>query len=422
MSTQTTFDNMINEYLPNSLLVNEIMKGDWLLANVEKDNSWLGGNNLVVPFSGASASAVKFGSLTAVADITQARTVRGNIENQPEVWGSLKFNEKDLVRHGRLSEQNLLRILPDQVEDFTRYMRRALSLSILNGAAFDTAAGNGSVSGTIQVGRPERFEIGQPFVLKGNVQAAQTFYCGKVNLESDVITAYTDISLTTLADLSAYTTADAAKFYFDGSEDSANSLTALKASLLSAANGGSSALYGVTKVDYPYTQAINISGASFTLAGFLDQLYGAMVRIQNKSRGNPNTLLMSWNLMSAVMRGLQVEKGAYRQANDMKINEYGFGEVTIVGPKGYAKIVGIQEMDHDYVAVLDMKALKLYSNGFIRKRVDPQDGKQFYIVRNTNGYVYVMDIAFYGDLVLERPNRCGIIHSIPAALSAATFT
>lgn len=419
MSTQTTFDNMLNEYLPNSLLSEELMKRDWLLQNVEKDNTWLGGT-LIVPFEGAGASTVKMGSLAAVEDVNQAITVRGQITNQPELWGTMKFNEKDLVRHGKISEQNLLRILPDQIESFIKYIRMVTSLSITNGAVFAKAAGNGTVGAGIKVNRPERFVVGQPVILQDDDTGPNKYWVKSVNLEDtvDLVVLATDITLATIADLSGFTTANNARFYFDGGETPANRFTSLKDSLLSATNGGSASLYGQVKTAYPYTQAINVSGAGFTTVTFLDDLFKAMVKVRNKCSGNPDTFVMSWYLYSLVLIALQVEKGPYRMASEMNTSEYNFGEVTIVGPKGRARIVAVQEIDNDYVMLLDMSAIKFYSNGFFRKRVDPGDGKQYYTIRNTNGYVYVCDIALYGDLVLEHPNRCGIIHDIPAALSA----
>lgn len=408
---------MLNEYLPNSLLAEEFMDRDWLLKNAQKDNSWLGGT-LIVPFEGAGATTVKFGGLASVADINEAKTVRGEITNQPEIWGSMKFNEKDLVRHGKISEQNLLKILPDQINQFLRYMKSAVSMSILNGPHFATATDNGTASDGIEVDRPERFVVGQPVVIDDSNSVATKLWVKSVDLETDIVVLATDITLATVADLSDYTTAQTTKFFFDGAETAANRLTALKDSLLSSTNGGSATLYGQTKTAYPYTQAINISGAAFTQQTFLDDLFKAMVKIRNKCSGNPDTFVMSWNLFALVQMALQIEKGAYRQASDLNVSEYNFGEVTIVGPKGRARIVATQEMDHDYVMLLDMSAIKLYSNGFFRKRVDPGDGKQYYVERLSTGYVYVTDIAFYGDLVLERPNRCGIIHSLPSSLSA----
>lgn len=55
---------MLNEYLPNELLKEEMIKRDYLLTNVDKDDSWLGGN-LIVPFKAAGASSISAGQLSA---------------------------------------------------------------------------------------------------------------------------------------------------------------------------------------------------------------------------------------------------------------------------------------------------------------------------------------------------------------------
>ena len=419
MSTLAQFDNMLNEFLPNALLMREFLDRQWLLKNAKQNMTWLGGT-LIVPFQGAGASTVKMGALAAAADINQAITVRGQVTAQPELWGSMKFYEKDLIRHGKVSEQNLLQILPNQIDQFLKYVKNTVSLSILNAAYFASATASGTVGAGIAVDRPERFEVGQPVVLQSGGAGPTKYWVKSVDLDytSNVVVLATDITLATVADLSAFLLADSPRFYFDGMEQTANQFTNLKSSLLSAANGGSSTLYGVTKTAYPYTQAINIDGSGFTAATFLDDLFKAMVKIRNRSNGNPDTFVMGWNLFALVQIALQIEKGPYRMADAMNVSEYGFGEVTIIGPKGRAKIVAIQEMDYDYVMLMDMSAMTLYSNGGFRKRVDPGDGKQFFVVRNTDGFQYIVDIAFYGDLVLEAPNKCGIIHSIPASLSA----
>lgn len=92
-ATTRSFSTMLNEYLPNELLKEEILKRDYLLNKVEKDNNWLGGN-LIVPFEGGRASSISFGSLTASNDISEYDYERGSISTQPEVWGSLIFNHR----------------------------------------------------------------------------------------------------------------------------------------------------------------------------------------------------------------------------------------------------------------------------------------------------------------------------------------
>ena len=44
MSTARSFQSMLNEYLPNKLLKEELIKRDYILTNVKKDDNWKGGN------------------------------------------------------------------------------------------------------------------------------------------------------------------------------------------------------------------------------------------------------------------------------------------------------------------------------------------------------------------------------------------
>ena len=48
-NTDRSFSTMLNQYLPNQLLREELIKRDWFLQNVKKDQSWEGGT-IIVPF------------------------------------------------------------------------------------------------------------------------------------------------------------------------------------------------------------------------------------------------------------------------------------------------------------------------------------------------------------------------------------
>jgi len=78
MATTRTFSNMLNEYLPEKLLLDELKKRNWALQNIEQDDSWLGGT-LIVPFLGAVGSTVTFGSLASSSDIAEEISVRGQV-------------------------------------------------------------------------------------------------------------------------------------------------------------------------------------------------------------------------------------------------------------------------------------------------------------------------------------------------------
>lgn len=415
-ATNASFDAMLRSYAPNSLFREEMIKRDWFLQNVERDDTWLG-DNLEVRFKSGQASSVKFGQLTDSTDIGQSKYVRGLITNQPEVWGSLIFNDKDLMKHGKISEQNFLKLLPDELDDFMEFMRMGLSMSFTNGPIMARrvapAAGvtEDAANGVICVDRPERLEIDQKFIIKATAQANLTAYVAQIDMETALVTLVTARGGATGAALTAYTVAASCAFYMDGAETAGNQLTSLKASLLSAKNGGTSTLYGQSKLASPYTQAINVDGSTINATNILDKLFSAQTLIRGRGKGMPNTAVCSYKHLGTILARLEALKGAYRMADDLKASLYGWTEVVIVGVKGQIKIVAIQEMDDDYIAVLDLKALKVYSNGFMRKRQNP-DGREYFEVRNNTGYQYIVDVSFFGDMVLERPSRCGIIYGI----------
>lgn len=409
MATTRTFSAMLNQYLPNELLKEEIVKRDWILSNAEMDSSWVGGD-LIVPFKGAQASSVAFGSLTDSTDIAEDSFVRGSITTQPEVWGTMKFNHRDIMEHGKVSEQNFLKLLPDTVEDFTGYMKQCVSLSFLNGSAFATVTdATNAATGIMIVDHPERFEIGQKSSLDDNDSVATTVYATAINMNTAAVT----FSLTrggSAANLGAYSVAQASVFYFDGSQT--NGLTSLKSSLLSSANGGSSTLYGQTKTAYPYLQAINVSGASVNASNILDTIFDAFTTIRNRGKGNPNKVLCSYKHLGSIMKLLETGKGAFHaDPKGTKVNVYGWTEITIFGVKGTLDVVAIQEIDNDWIGFLDMRAIKIYSNGLFRKRMSP-DGIEYFETRATTGYTYIVDVCFFGDLVLLRPSYCGILNAV----------
>lgn len=411
MGTTRSFQTMLNQYLANDLLKEELIKRDWIMQNVEMDNSWDGGD-LIVPFKGAQASSVSFGSLTASTDIAEDKFVRGSITSQPEVWGSMVFNHRDIMEHGKVSEQNFLKLLPDTIEDFMDFIKQCVSLSFLNGSSFATLTADGDASGNMTVNRPERFQIGQKVFLKdANSALSAAAYVQTINMDTGVVNCATTRAGGVAIDLSAYTVAQQAVVYFDGSQG--QPLTSLKLSLLAAANTsggvtGSTTLYGQTKTAYPYLQAIQVDLSSSTAQSLLDDLFTGYTKVKNRGKGNPDKLTVSYKILGYIMSILEAQKGNYHiDQKSTKVNVFGWTEIEVFGVKGRLTIVGIQEMDDDWVGYLDLRAIKIYSNGGFRKRVSP-NGIEYFEIRNTTGYAYIVDICFFGDLVLLRPSYCGI--------------
>jgi len=410
MGTTRTFQDMLNEYLPNELLKEEFVKRDYLLSKIEKDDSWLGGN-LVVPFKAAGASSVAFGGLTAGNDIAEDKYVRGGVSGHKEVWGSMIFNHRDLMEHDQISEQNFLKILPGTVEDFLDYMKNVVSVNLLNGAHFAKLIADGDASGNITVDRPDRFMIGQKVSVDDDNSTATTGYVISIDMNTKVINLVTTRGGATPADFSGYTVAQNAKCYNDGAQ--ANSFSSLRGALLSAANGGDSTLYGVTKTLYPYLQAINVSGADITASNIMEKIFDALTQIRQFGKGNPTDVVMSYTNLSSCIKRIEASKGAFNVVpGSQRASQFGWTEIEVGSvAKGSLKLVGVQEADDDIIMFLDWRALKFYSNGFFKKRRSP-DGIEYFEQRATTGYTYIVDMCLFGEIVVQRPSYCGILHSI----------
>ena len=417
MATTSTFDSMLNEYLANDLLMAEYIKRDWALSNLEIDNSWKLGT-LPVPFEGACASSVEFGQLAASTDIAQSQYVRGEVSSHKEVWASLILYHKDLMNHnGKIPETTFLRIVPNEADKLLTRMKETVSVALLNGSHLAKVTDDtNAATGVLVVDHAERCTIGQKVTLDDDNSAAADYYV--IAIDMNASPAYGSITLSAsrggaAANVSAYTVSQNAKLYNPGVLSN-GSFTSMRDALLSAANGGSATLYGQTKTAYPYLQAINAGstfGASITAANILDKLFDFYTTVRTKGRGNANTILVSLKHLGSIMKLVETQKGPYSVTKQPMASLYGWTEIEITSVKGTLKIVGVQEADDDVIMFLDMSAFKFYTNGGFKKREAP-DGKQYFEVRATTGYAYILDFCLFGELVCLKPNTCGIIHAI----------
>ena len=409
MATTRTFSNMLNEYLPEKLLLDELKKRNWALQNIEQDDSWLGGN-LVIPFLGAVGSTVTFGSLAASNDIAEELSVRGQVSAYKEVWGSMLFNETDLLQHGKLSEQNFLKIIPDAIMRHADYLSGMISQNLLTGSAVALATVDGTVGGNITVSQPDRFQIGMKVSVDDNNSSPVTGYISTINMNTGVLLVVTARGGATPVDLSAYTVAQGAAIYNDGQQS--NGFDNLPNQLLSAANGGAANILGVAKTSYPFTQAINVSGSAITATNILSQIFDAYVTVRRLGGGKPFKVVMSYKNYGSCLKSLETQKGAFNVVpNSKKTEAYAYDAIMIGGFAGTLELNAVQEMDDDKIMLLDMSTLKFYTNGGIRRRRAP-DGKEFFEVRNTSGFQYIVDHCLFGEFVVNQPKKNGIIYGI----------
>lgn len=418
MSTTRSFQDMLNEYLPNKLLKEEMIKRDYILTTIEKDDSWKGGK-IIVPFKAAGASSIKMGGLTAANDVSEDLYVRGSIDDYKEMWGTMIFNQRDLMDHsGRIVEDSFLKILPNQIDDFMNVMKMTASVQMGTGPSFAKSTSDaGLASGIVEVDHVDRFDLGQKVTLDDDNSSAASYYVIAIDVNAGANgNGAVTLSATrggAAADLSAYTVAQNAKFYTDGADSTA--FTSIKSVLLSAANGGSANVHGKSKVAYPFLQAVNVSGSSITAANIVEKLFDAYTTVRRKAKGTADTFLMSYKNGGSVLKAIETKANgaANWQISEQgrKASMYGWDEIVITSVKGTLKVVMIQEWDDDVIAIMDMSTLVFRSNGFFQKRKAP-DGKEYYEVRNTTGYQYILDICLFGELEFTKPGQNGIIYGI----------
>lgn len=410
MGTTRTFDTMLNDHLNYDLLKNELEKRAYILQAFEKDNDWKGGT-LPVPFKAANGSSIAFGAMSDSTDVSENKYVRGEVTSQVELWGSMLFNHRDFIEHdGKVNEDSFLKLLPEVIEDFMDWTKNAVSFTMLNAAYFAKATADGDASGNLTVDRPERFETNQKVVIDDDDSATTTAYVKAVNLNTGVVNFVTTRGGASASNLSGYTVAQNAVCYYDGAQNGA--FTSLRSSLLSAANGGGLTLYGQTKVTYPFLQAINVSGSDIDATNIVEKIFDAYTTTRKLGKGNPNECWMGWKHFGSCLKVLEANKGAFNIVpGSQEVSVYGWTKITIMGVAGPLTLVSLHEMGDTDIFFIDKSAAKIHSNGYFRKRVGP-DGRSYFEVRATTGYSYIQDICFIGDLVLNRPNKCGIIYGI----------
>lgn len=419
MALTRSFSTMLNEYLPNELFAEEMIQRDWLLQNVEKDMGWLGGD-IIVPFVGAGASSMEFGQMAASNDIAEDQFVRGKITGPGiEACGSMIFNAKDLYEHNGsgISEKTFLKILPDRVDSFMQYAKEVVSVALLCGESFSKVVADTTLaSGVVSVDHIDRFRLGQKVSLDDDNSSPTLYYVIAINVNAGSGTNNTGtvtLSATrggAAADVSAYTLAQNSKFYHPGQQGA--SFTAIRTALLSAANGGSTNHHGVAKTLWPILQAVNVDGSSVTATNILDKMLDCYTEVRRRGKGNANKIVVSYKHLGSVLKLIEVNKGAYKvTATSTKASLYGWTEIELNTVRGSLTIVAVQEMDDDVIYFLDLANMTFRSNGMFQKRKAP-DGKEYYEVRNTTGFQYIVDIILTGDLEIRAPGQCGVLFGI----------
>ena len=405
MATSDNLSAILKRYMPYELLVEEMKRKNYFWNKVQKSEGWKGGP-MEIPFEGGEYSSLQMGSLTASNDVGVATEVMGLLSTQPELWGTMKFSEKELDRYDGDMEASYLKLAPNKINQFTTRMAERVSMMLLGDGSIAKATSDGQAGGTIVVDNPERFTIGEKVTVDDDNSSSADGYVTAIDINTSTLTIKDARSAGSAVNLSGFTVAQNAKVYIPGAL--ASGFTSLKTQLLSSTNGGASSLFGATKTAYPFLQATNISGASFDANNILEGIFDAYFDTMKIGKGNPTEILVSFKHFKNIAKFTEAKKEYY--VSDKKAG-YGFRSLSLVGNEGDITVTGIRDMSDSEIYILDWDAMKFHGDKFMeRKR---HDGREYFLERDaTNGYQYLVDVKFYGDLVLHNPSHCGVIYSI----------
>ena len=417
-----TFGDMLNEYLVYDLLEEAFKEQNWLWSNCNVKKTWDGGT-LIVPFQDHTANSIRMGALTAEADLNTAGYVRGSVAGYKEAYGSIYFNSRDLLDHGKVSEQNFIRLLPTQLDQLMKYMRQTVSIQILNGGALDSVATGwaGGAAGTVDALHPERFSRTQFVKLVDTTgPTTATGYIRTIDKSTGELTIYDAVTGGSLVDLTGLD--DTTKIYIRDADTT--QFNSLKNDLLLAANGGSDTFAGVNKLDSTFSQAIQYdaggatgtgpdwnSGTAVTGSDILTLVFDAL-RKNYQRGGSANLAIMSFKHFSAAMLALEKGSGGFRHVKP-SVNFAGYSEIEVGGVQGSIKLLGIREMDDNFIAMVDRKYMDFHCGVAPFQPLASPEGIKYYTVRAETGYTYITDLRLAGDFIYSNPWSATAIHNIP---------
>jgi len=156
-----------------------------------------------------------------------------------------------------------------------------------------------------------------------------------------------------------------------------------------------------------------VDGSDVTEVNIIQKCFDALTDIRQLGTGKPTDMVMSYKNFGAVLKAIESSKGAFNVVPESRsASQFGWETIEIGSVTGgRLRFVGVQECDDDVIMYIDWAGLKFYSNGFFQKRKSP-DGDEYFEIRNTTGYAYIVDMSLFGELVVHRPSTMGILHSV----------
>lgn len=416
MATTQSLTDLIKRYQPMDLFVEEMKKRNYVWSKCKKKSGWVRGATLVVPFEGGEYNSLSYGALTDTTDVGSMTAVQGTLAGPKELWGTMKFAEADLDATKSL-EAAFATLVPKKTSQFVERMTGRASIDMLNGfvaSIKSVSPVNGTdnnddpVNGIVYIDHPEYLTIGERVNVDDDDSAVLTSaaYVVAIDYNTRLVTVQNARTGGTAVDLSIYTQGQNARIYTVGGATAG--FTSLRSQLLSAANGGTSTQFGVTKATYPFLQSLNFNGASITAANILDVVNDFFFDVKALGKGNTTEILMSWKNWKNCAQSLQSQK---RFMQGERKGGNGYNSLSLMGPENDFMITAVREIADDTMFILDWDVIQFHGDQFFERKRH-LNGEEYFLERATSGYSYLQDIKLVGDIICVAPSYCGIVHSI----------
>lgn len=411
MGTNVTagLSDMLREYAPHSVIMDEFKRDNFVFNQFGTDKSWKNGAAYQIPWELSSSNDTQMGALVDESVMGEVGNYKKAIlTNQPEMWGAIKFLEKDLTRYSDL-KQSFLKIFPDKLTQLADHMKANLATMVLRGGSICTATANGTVGGVLTVDRPQFLTVGQRVLIKAT--ASVTAYVRQIDMNTRQVLFYNARSGGAVVDLSAYTTALGTKVMVPGGDT--ETLTSLQTYLLPAAQGGLDTIHGQAKLSSPLLQPQIFSGSAYTKANILDQLYDFYWAVKELSKVKSSEVWVPFHVFAACSKLAQSSK---RFVDGGKKSGYGFASMTLIGSEGEFTLTAIADMPTDKIYLLNKDAFKFVGDTFFEKKRQLNSDDEFFTLRKTTGYEYIMDVCFRAEFVCTKLAGSAVVRSVPFPL------
>lgn len=414
MATTQNLTALLKRYQPYNLIMEEMKRRNYFWNKVKKKTGWAPGSTMTIPFEGGEYSSMAFGALTDSSDVANMTAVAGTLSTQPELWGTMKFAERDLDAATDL-EKAFATLVPAKTKQFVERMTDRVSMSLLHGhvariyATWNGADADDATNGVVYVDHPERFTLGERiYIDDDNSSPITTAYVTAIDRDTHLITVKDARSAGAAVNLSSYVDeAQNPRIFLVGGVSSG--FTSLRSQILSSANGGAATQFGETKTAYPILQGQNFSGDDITADNILEVVNDYFFDTARFGSGNASEIIMSYKNFKNCVAGLQANNKRYSQGD--KSAGYGFRSIELMGPENDYKITGLKDLDDKEMYIIDWSTLTFHGHEFFQRKRH-FNGEEFFLERATSGFNYLIDIKLQGDLVCSAPSHNGVIHSI----------